>query len=38
MPAIQTMQHEVEMWLTAEWRLAQVLQRPLADDGLILIE
>lgn len=38
MPVILTTEDEVEMWLTAEWRLTQVLQRPLADERLILVE
>jgi len=38
MPVILTTQDEVEMWLTADWKLAQALQRPLADDALVLLD
>jgi putative SOS response-associated peptidase YedK len=35
MPVILTTEDEIEMWMTADWRQAQVLQRPLADEELI---
>ncbi|WP_128255210.1 SOS response-associated peptidase [Falsirhodobacter deserti] len=38
MPVILTTQDEIDMWLTADWRIAQALQRPLSDDQLILVE
>lgn len=37
MPVILTTHDEVEMWLTADWPLAQTLQRPLADDALVVL-
>lgn len=37
MPVILTSEDEIEMWLTAPWAEAQRLQRPLPDDGLILL-
>jgi putative SOS response-associated peptidase YedK len=37
MPAILTEPEEVEMWLTAPWEEARVLQRPLADGKLKLV-
>ncbi len=35
MPVILITQDEVEMWLSADWRLAQALQRPLPDTLLL---
>ncbi|MBP8937830.1 MAG: SOS response-associated peptidase family protein [Agrobacterium sp.] len=37
MPVILTNKDEVEMWLTAPWEEAKELQRPLPDDGLVLL-
>ncbi|MFC0199669.1 SOS response-associated peptidase [Paracoccus rhizosphaerae] len=37
MPVILTTEDEIEMWMTAEWSEAQVVQRPLADDALIVL-
>ncbi|OJY66470.1 SOS response-associated peptidase [Rhizobium sp. 60-20] len=37
MPAILRNQDEIETWLTAPWEEAKALQRPLADDELILL-
>lgn len=38
MPVILTEPDEIEMWLTAPWEEAKALQRPLADEKLILLE
>lgn len=38
MPVVLTTREEVEMWLSADWREAKTLQRPLDDDLLELIE
>lgn len=38
MPAILTNAEEVEAWLTADWRQAKALQRPLANDRLVIVE
>lgn len=37
MPVILTDRHEIDTWLTAEWRDARVLQRPLPDDRLVIV-
>jgi putative SOS response-associated peptidase YedK len=37
MPVILTSEDEIEMWMTAEWSEVQALQRPLADDALIVL-
>ncbi|MCZ0962928.1 hypothetical protein [Paracoccus benzoatiresistens] len=37
MPVILTTEDEMEMWMTAEWSQAQALQRPLADEELIVL-
>jgi putative SOS response-associated peptidase YedK len=37
MPAILTTQDEIEQWLTASTPEALELQRPLPDDGLVLL-
>lgn len=38
MPVILTEPDEIEMWMTADWPAARVLQRPLADDALVLVD
>ncbi|MFB2553515.1 SOS response-associated peptidase [Ensifer soli] len=38
MPVILTTQGEVETWLTADWKTAKALQRPLPDDQLQIVE
>jgi putative SOS response-associated peptidase YedK len=37
MPAILSEPDEIETWMTAPWEEAKTLQRPLADDKLILL-
>lgn len=38
MPVILTRREEVETWLTADWREARALQRPLPADLLEIVE
>lgn len=37
MPVILTTQDEIEAWLTADWKDARSLQRPLPDDALSVV-
>lgn len=37
MPVILTRKEEIEMWMTADWARAKVLQRPLADGVLQIV-
>lgn len=38
MPVILTSLDEVETWLTADWKEAKALQRPLPDERLVILE
>lgn len=38
MPVILTEPEEIEAWLTAPWSEASAMQRPLADDKLVLLQ
>ncbi|MTE00798.1 SOS response-associated peptidase [Paracoccus sp. YIM 132242] len=38
MPVILTEPDEIEMWMSADWSVARALQRPLADDGLVMVD
>ena len=38
MPVILTSRDEVETWLTADWKEAKGLQRPLPDERLLITE
>lgn len=37
MPVILTTKDEIEMWMSADWHHAQALQRPLADEMLVVL-
>ena len=37
MPVILTTGDEIEMWMSADWQHARALQRPLADDALMVL-
>jgi putative SOS response-associated peptidase YedK len=37
MPVILTHKEEIEIWLTADWNEAKTLQRPLPDNGLMIV-
>ena len=37
MPVILTIEDEIEMWMTTDWEKAQVLQRPLAEENLVVV-
>lgn len=37
MPVILTEPAEIERWLTAEWKDAKQLQRPLPSDAMMLV-
>ena len=37
MPVILTTEDEIEMWMMADWEKAQVLQRPLAEENLVVV-
>ena len=38
MPVVLTAQDEIETWLTAPWTEAKHLQRPAADDRLVIVD
>lgn len=37
MPVILMTQDEIETWLTADWKDASTLQRPLLDEALVTV-
>ena len=38
MPGIRKEPGGIELWLSADWSAARALQRPLADDAMVMVE
>lgn len=38
MPVLLTEPEELDMWMTAEWKIAKILQRPLDSEKMVMLE